>query len=647
MQPPPDRYQLVRRLRATPQVQSYEARHPRRPGRFLVEVLGSLREGPAREAFERDLAAISQLRHPYMLQTLELSQLPDGTPIVVSELPDGPTLQDRLEGGVVAPLPAVLALIDALAQALQAAQARGVTHGTLDAGSVFLVPNVGAALGIPRLHGFGRHWLVGQQSDPVQQDLAAFAALAGRLLNTALPGLEQLLGRARDPGHQLAFESPQAFNEALQELGRELDGGAGRGGPCRGRAGPAAALGRADGARRLGAGDGRRRGGDDRRRDRTPAAAAGRVPGDPGARPGHRRCRPRPRRRNCRCPRPNRRRRSTRCPRPNRTPLLEPEPEPEPPPALEPTAPAARRPGPPGAPAPAGRATALPRPGLVGPARVPGRGRRAGPAAERGVPGGRAGGAARAAPGDRTAAPAAAVAAARSGVDAMTAAAAAGPGAAGPGGARVLGGRSAPGAGAGLRRPGRPRSRDGDPAVRAGRGRPRRGAVRSGPGRAALPAPALLGRDLRRELRLVAIAGRRPADRPGVHAAGAGAVAAPAGLWIVSLYVFCPGHPGFWPPRAGRLAEDLRRQPGAVRRRAAGAVLGWAGRGVRAEPARRWPCWTTAASDRLRLDARLGLFLAVASAGCAGEPAGGRLPAGALPGRATARRPTSAGTTTT
>lgn len=221
MQPPPDRYQLVRRLRATPQVQSYEARHPRRPGRFLVEVLGSLREGPAREAFERDLAAISQLRHPYMLQTLELSQLPDGTPIVVSELPDGPTLQDRLEGGVVAPLPAVLALIDALAQALQAAQARGVTHGTLDAGSVFLVPNVGAALGIPRLHGFGRHWLVGQPSDPAQQDLAAFAALAGRLLNTALPGLEQLLGRARDPGHQLAFESPQAFNEALQELGRE------------------------------------------------------------------------------------------------------------------------------------------------------------------------------------------------------------------------------------------------------------------------------------------------------------------------------------------------------------------------------------------------------------------------------------------
>ena len=223
MQPPPDRYQLVRRLRATPQVQSYEARHPRRPGRFLVEVLGSLRgEAPAREAFERDLAAISQLRHPYMLQTLELSQLPDGTPIVVSELPDGPTLEDRLEGGVVAPLPSVLALIDALAQALQAAQARGVTHGTLDAGSVFLVPNVGAALGIPRLHGFGRHWLVGKLSaDPAQQDLVAFAALTGRLVNTALPGLEDLLVRARDAGHQLAFESPQAFNEALQELGRE------------------------------------------------------------------------------------------------------------------------------------------------------------------------------------------------------------------------------------------------------------------------------------------------------------------------------------------------------------------------------------------------------------------------------------------
>jgi hypothetical protein len=220
MQPSPDRYQLVRRLRATPQVQSYEARHPRRPGRFLVEVLGSL-AGDAREAFERDLAAISQLRHPYMLQTLELSQLPDGTPIVVSELPDGPTLEDRLQSGVVAPLPSVLGLIDALAQALQAAQSRGVTHGTLDATSVFLVPNMGSALGIPRLHGFGRHWLLDHPpDDPIQQDLVAFAGLAGRLLNSALPGLDQVLERARDPEHALAFESPQAFNEALQDLGR-------------------------------------------------------------------------------------------------------------------------------------------------------------------------------------------------------------------------------------------------------------------------------------------------------------------------------------------------------------------------------------------------------------------------------------------
>ena len=222
MQPPPHRSQLVRRLRATPQVQSYEARHPRRPGRFLVEVLGSLRgEGHAREAFERDLAAIAQLRHPYMLQTLELSQLPDGTPIVVSELPDGPTLQERLEAAVVAPLPSVLELIDALAQALQAAQARGVTHGRLDADSVFLVANVGAALGIPRVHGFGRHWLHEPAGgDPAQQDLVAFANIVGRLLNPALPGLADLLGRARDPGHQLAFESPQALNEALQDLGR-------------------------------------------------------------------------------------------------------------------------------------------------------------------------------------------------------------------------------------------------------------------------------------------------------------------------------------------------------------------------------------------------------------------------------------------
>jgi hypothetical protein len=48
----------------------------------------------------------------------------------------------------------------------------------------------------------------------------AFAGLAGRMLNSALPGLDQLLARAREPEHPLAFESPQAFNEALQDLGR-------------------------------------------------------------------------------------------------------------------------------------------------------------------------------------------------------------------------------------------------------------------------------------------------------------------------------------------------------------------------------------------------------------------------------------------
>ena len=237
MQSPPDRYQLVRRLRATPQVQSYEARHPRRPGRFLVEVLGSLQgEGPAREAFERDLAAISQLRHPYMLQTLELSQLPDGTPIMVSELPDGQTLQVWLDGGVVAPLPSVLGLIDAPRPGAAGRACAG--RDAWDAGCRQRVPG-------PE-HGFGaghppaarvRSPLVAgspsRRSGP--QDMSAFAALAGRLLNTALPGLEDAAGarpRSRTPaGHRIprgVQRGPSGAGPGLEGDGARDDAGAAR-----------------------------------------------------------------------------------------------------------------------------------------------------------------------------------------------------------------------------------------------------------------------------------------------------------------------------------------------------------------------------------------------------------------------------------
>jgi hypothetical protein len=96
-----DRYQLVRRIRTTPLGPSFEAHHPRRPGRFLVELLNAVEvEASAQVAFERDVMAVSALRHPYIVQVVEIAAMPDGTPVVVSELADGATLEARFAEGI-------------------------------------------------------------------------------------------------------------------------------------------------------------------------------------------------------------------------------------------------------------------------------------------------------------------------------------------------------------------------------------------------------------------------------------------------------------------------------------------------------------------------------------------------------------------
>src|SRR5688572_17908324 len=175
----PDRYQLIRRLESTPLVQSYEAVHPRRPGRFLVEVLLGLRGEPdAHAAFEREVAAMAALRHPHVQQTFEIASLPDGTPIMVSELPEGVTLQAWLDEGKDVPPEATVALVSALADALASAHAHDVHHGDVTAANVSLVAGTGwaGAIALPKLRGFGTRWLQGGAASPTGGATAARAA---------------------------------------------------------------------------------------------------------------------------------------------------------------------------------------------------------------------------------------------------------------------------------------------------------------------------------------------------------------------------------------------------------------------------------------------------------------------------------------
>jgi serine/threonine-protein kinase len=162
-----ERYELVRRVRIASFFQSYEAMHPRRPGRFMLDVFTGMDTSAARpRAFLRDAARVSALRHPHILQMLELSSMPDGTPIVVSELPPGQTLEAWLAAGHVPSVRTVIKWIGALAEAVDAAHDAGVVHGAIRADQVFLVEGTSGSLGLPKLKGFGLEWL---RSPPAAQ----------------------------------------------------------------------------------------------------------------------------------------------------------------------------------------------------------------------------------------------------------------------------------------------------------------------------------------------------------------------------------------------------------------------------------------------------------------------------------------------
>src|SRR5687767_1226222 len=84
-------FEVVQKSHETEVSLIYEAVNPT-GGRYLVEVLTTPGVGPWLEAFKRDMAAVAMLRHPCILEVLDVGAMPDGTPVIVSDRPDGTTL---------------------------------------------------------------------------------------------------------------------------------------------------------------------------------------------------------------------------------------------------------------------------------------------------------------------------------------------------------------------------------------------------------------------------------------------------------------------------------------------------------------------------------------------------------------------------
>jgi len=131
-------YEIVALLGAGGMGEVYRARDTRLDRTVAIKVLPShLSSDPARrQRFEREAKAISSLNHPHICTLYDVGQQ-DGTDYLVMEYLEGETLAQRLQKGPL-PLEQVLLYATEIADALDKAHRKGVTHRDLKPGNIVL-----------------------------------------------------------------------------------------------------------------------------------------------------------------------------------------------------------------------------------------------------------------------------------------------------------------------------------------------------------------------------------------------------------------------------------------------------------------------------------------------------------------------------
>src|SRR2546428_3047483 len=119
-------YELVALIGAGGMGQVYRARDPRL-GRDVAVKVSSERFS---ERFEREARAVAALNHPNTCHLYDV-----GPNYLVMELIEGPTLADRIRQGAI-PLEETLMIAQQIADALEAAHEKGITHRDLKPGNV-------------------------------------------------------------------------------------------------------------------------------------------------------------------------------------------------------------------------------------------------------------------------------------------------------------------------------------------------------------------------------------------------------------------------------------------------------------------------------------------------------------------------------
>ncbi len=238
--------------------------------KFMSEATLESRE--ARELFQREAAALVQLRSPHVVQIFDFGVTKGGLPFIVMELLEGETLQDRIDRyGRLSPR-LTIEIIRQAGIALARAHDLGIVHRDIKPENVFLVESGAGTFvklldfGIAAEAGLGADEVVGtpQFMSPEQMDgtavdpsvdvwalgVMAYYCLSGRLpfsgrdlptlsaaarrgpaalladvLPEPLPGLELWVQGAMEPDPFLRYADARAALDALDVMlqGSDLD----------------------------------------------------------------------------------------------------------------------------------------------------------------------------------------------------------------------------------------------------------------------------------------------------------------------------------------------------------------------------------------------------------------------------------------
>jgi tRNA A-37 threonylcarbamoyl transferase component Bud32 len=209
-----NRYRLGRQLSQGGTADVYEATQIDLIRRVAVKILAPDATTEQRRLFEQEARLAARLAHPHIAAVHDFGFLAGGTPFMVMELVEGPTLREHL--AVAAPLPASEALRFGrqLAAALECAHEANVVHGNLGATNVLLQKSAHSYS--CKLIDFG----AAREMAEAQTDIAALGALLTQMLGIPAPaslsaGLRRLLASLLS---QSPAQRPQTMSEVRKRL---------------------------------------------------------------------------------------------------------------------------------------------------------------------------------------------------------------------------------------------------------------------------------------------------------------------------------------------------------------------------------------------------------------------------------------------